>query len=347
MRTTVYRWTRPIHRPMWEASGGTLGPSSVVHTREFGTAQVGAAPTTLLVTSTVHTRAIGTPVLSKVIRLTTPDATGFKAGLTASQIASASVDWVDVTPENLWDDDAADVSVTLNPGQFSDRLVTGRHGFQIPLGAEIENVEVEYLISEAMSGSSDFYPGLTKNGTTVYTNDYVANPGVGTVINGFFASFDPAEINADTFGTISEIQKIGGSASTFSIDRIRIKIYYNLGFGLDRSWIGRVIPSPRVAIAMHVPSVVHTRVIGTPALGTGQVITTPPSVLHSRAIGSPTVVQPLALFPPSVIHTRAFGSVSVGPASNNPDMKQGSISMQPWDQSTIEHDKVRPKTERI
>jgi len=317
----------------WAATGQTLVPDSVVHDRAFGTTVVTRSTVNIAPTSVVHTRAFGTPQLNKVISLTSPNNTSFKQGLVASQSVSADPDWSGVTVENLWDDDAAEASVTVSPGQFSEDLITAQHGFQVPAGAVIVGLEVEFVITQALSGNSNFVPGITRDGITQAANKFVADPGVGTLVVGsptdaWSIGLIPSEVNAATFGTWSNIEKVGGSSSTFAIDRIRIKVYYTTHGALDRNTVARIIPSPRVSYVAKPSSVVHTRAFGTTILTVSSRTLTVPSVVHTRAFGAVAVVPDGIVRPPSVVHTRAFGDVVVSGAGQNPAIIQRRIGMQ-------------------
>lgn len=64
---TRFRMQRPIKRPTYEPSGGTILVQSVVHARGFGIPIVSMGAQFVAVASTVHTRAFGTPKLSMKI----------------------------------------------------------------------------------------------------------------------------------------------------------------------------------------------------------------------------------------------------------------------------------------
>ena len=319
---------RPIHRPIFDPSGGTIEPPPVVHTRAFGTAIVSQVNPPITPSPVIHTRAFGTPLFRLTINPSMPQDTGFKAARVVDQGSTASVDWVNVISEAIWNDDVDSISVTLSPSNFSERLRAKSLGLMIPAGATIVGIEEEITINAVPGGSYDFYPGLTEDGTTVDGQKYDDSPSTGVHVYGgptddWGSPRTVAAMNSVNFGALIETQKIGGSAGTLSIDRIRVKVYFTLP-GVIHT---RAFGVPQIRMGVSVPSVVHTRAFGTTVVSVGSVSITVPSVVHTRAIGTVVVSQTGAIIPPSVIHARAFGIPSVSGPGSNPAIKQNRIAM--------------------
>lgn len=64
---TRFIWQRPIKRPWYEPSGGTVVTTSVVHTRGFGVPIVSMGAQFVTTVSVVHTRAFGVPKLNRIL----------------------------------------------------------------------------------------------------------------------------------------------------------------------------------------------------------------------------------------------------------------------------------------
>jgi len=271
----------------------------------------------------IHTRAIGTPQIGLTLyqgKLVD----GPRTGGTVAQTTTANIDWTNATVSSLANFDGNPAQVVLTGFQQSEDLIVTNLG--MVLNGAPRGIMVRVLLdATAGSGSHDVY--LTKDGSTHHaTKTSSGNNRNDTLIFGgpedlWGISWTEAEVESANFGFIY-LHFAGSPGKTIKIDRIEVVVYYD---------------NP----------LIHTRAVGTVTVSYGATTIVPPPVVHTRAIGTPTITVPLDISPPSVIHTRGFGSPSVQEPSNNPDMKQGSISMQPWDTSTIEHDKVRPKQEKI
>jgi len=272
---------------------GRIFPTSAVHTRAFGTPSVGLF---VVVESVIHTRAVGTPSFRQFI---TPGArdTGFKPGFSVANVDTGNPAWTfpdGAAGVSLWDDDSMKARVSLTSLQNSDDLNVNTLKLQV--SGVVVGIEVEIVVTGAPA-FSDLFVAMTKNGITpVGVEKDISDLVPGTFVRGgptdlWGQSWTKAEVEADGFGVTIEISN-DVSAGDVDIDRVRVKVY-TASLSVVHQ---RTVETPTVGAAVTtlvLPSVVHTRTVGTAVITISSFSQTifPSSTVHSRNISGPTVIR--------------------------------------------------------
>lgn len=144
--------------------------------------------------------------------------------------AGSGVAWSN--PGNITADDATLASVSLTAPSTSQYLVGNNLGLSLPHNATINGIEVTL---DALANTAQQSVYLTKNGTaTVGTSKATSFTGtISTLTYGsssdlWGTTWTPAEINATTFGAIFSVGNLVSGTRPYSVDFIKINIYYTL-----------------------------------------------------------------------------------------------------------------------
>ncbi len=147
-----------------------------------------------------------------------------------------TVPWTN--PQNAGvSDDVYATAITTN-FQITHRLKALNFGFSIPATATITGVKIEIEGKVSAAGFHTIEFAIYKNGAVYTTSElfgdplgtsdaYVSRGGPGNAFSNVVLT--PADVNASNFGAGISIESGGGTGTrTFSIDHIRMTIYYTL-----------------------------------------------------------------------------------------------------------------------
>lgn len=134
---------------------------------------------------------------------------------------------------NITAEDGSEATCTLSYDESADCLTGTNFGFDIPGGATVVGVEVEYK-RRVTTGAGNSVIYLTKNGTSKVGSDTdVSWPGTATTVtfggvtDTLGASLTASEVNASTFGVMVQFVGDGGIATNIgAVDYIRARISY-------------------------------------------------------------------------------------------------------------------------
>jgi hypothetical protein len=339
---TRFLMQRPIHRPTWEPSGGTItADQPVIHTRAFGSHIVSIGASFVTTTSVVHTRGFGTPRIS--LGITTVSVVHTRAfgvpkldlyiypgGQSSGPHTAATVsqsnqganwaDWDTVVPSVYSSDNGVVGTVVVPPSgaNASEDLRLTNLGVGLSKGPQGYEVDIVFRGLPAASQISVY---LTKDaGVASFIGARVipgnANLGrrherIGNPCNNAFAAggwggtaLTEAEVEHTNFGLVLIVQNGEATPITVSIDYVAVRVH---GLG----------------------AVVHARRFtgGGTKLSVAAVTVSTTSVLHTRAFGTPNAQVPANIFTISVIHTRGFGVPALGPPVINPAVIQRRFGM--------------------
>jgi len=158
------------------------------------------------------------------------------ASTCVNQTAIGTVAWT--TPANATANDATYATVALSNNAQSNYLVATGFGFNIPSGATITGIIVEWekKASSTSTNNKDNAIRIVKNGTigTTDKSNTTAWGNVSDVYTSYGSSTDlwgetwtAADINASTFGAVLSVKRTSTTSNTLSVDAVRITVYYN------------------------------------------------------------------------------------------------------------------------
>lgn len=156
---------------------------------------------------------------------------GPNSGVTFSQDTSwGNLSWSNTS--NLGSSDNSYATVSTIAGYKTYYLTATNFGFSIPSGATIDGIIVEWEGHFQYSSGSDSRVRIIKGGTIGATDKASgtnwptsdAYRSYGGISDLWGESWTYSDINASTFG--ATISVIAGSGGTFSMDHVRITVYY-------------------------------------------------------------------------------------------------------------------------
>jgi len=127
------------------------------------------------------------------------------------------------------DDNVA--SVTLASMQGAKFLVLNHFGFSLPAGATVTGIQVEIRASSSgptmimwLTKDSEDTVGMDKYADLSESLEWVV---VSEEDELWGTTWTPAEINASTFGVITDVSTYSSPPGTVRVDAVRVSIYYD------------------------------------------------------------------------------------------------------------------------
>lgn len=144
-------------------------------------------------------------------------------------------------PENAAASDNQYATASVNGGSSDGLLATG-FGFSVPTTALIAGVHVEVEVKSTGASSQSVSACRLYNSGSSISSSRDGTSGVGTsdayiTVGGttdkWGAALSPSVVNSATFGVRVGVTEDNGSPETFSIDHVRITIYYSVPLTIE------------------------------------------------------------------------------------------------------------------